>query len=68
MTDVMDGPYPHEGAIVDYCAIIGREPTQRGMVVRVGPQQLPSGQWVLWLKGKAGCVAVEACVNVRETP
>lgn len=49
-----------EGAIVDYHSIIGGPITQPGMVVRAGPQ-LMCGHWSVWLKGKAGSVAVEAC-------
>ena len=50
------------GVRVDYCAIIGEPPTQRNMSLRTDPEQLDSGQWVVWLEGKAGCVAVEACL------
>lgn len=50
-----------EGALVDYCPILGEPPKHFGMVVRTGPYQLESGRWVVWLEGKPGCVAVEAC-------
>lgn len=49
------------GAIVDYCSIIGRAPTEHAMVVRHGPQQLGHGDWVVWLHGKSGAVSVLAC-------
>lgn len=45
------------GSIVDYCAIVGAEPTDRAMVVTDGPTQMGSGQWVVWLDGKASAVA-----------
>ena len=54
------------GATVDYCSIIGEPPTEHGLIVRAGPQRMASGHWVVWLRGKAGCVAVEACQ--RPTP
>lgn len=53
------------GARVDYCSIIGREPTQRAMVVSSGPEQLVSDHWVVWLEGKAACVAIEACLPAK---
>ncbi len=49
------------GAIVNYCSVIGEPPTELGLEVREAPAQLPSGHWVVWLKGKAACVAVDAC-------
>ncbi len=52
-----------EGALVDYCSIIGEPPTEFNMTVRWGPQKMASGHWVVWLIGKPGCVAVEACVK-----
>jgi hypothetical protein len=49
------------GTKVDYHSIIGGPVTQDGMVVREPAQQLPGGgQWVCWLKGKAGCVSCES--------
>lgn len=50
------------GAKVDYCSVIGRAPTQRGMIVRAGPELASSGDWVVWLVGKPGWVVVEACL------
>lgn len=49
------------GVLVDYCSVIGGPPTQLRLEVSDGPQ-LMSDQWVVWLKGKAGCVAVDACI------
>ena len=48
------------GTRVDYHPIIGEPATDFDLVIRAGPQKLPGGQWVVWLEGKAGCVAVEA--------
>lgn len=48
------------GAVVDYHAVIGGPVTDRGRVVASGPERLGGGQWVAWLDGKPGCVAVEA--------
>lgn len=48
------------GDVVDYHAMIGGPVTQAGMVVRAGPQLLMGHTWVVWLHGKAGCVAVDA--------
>lgn len=55
------------GARVDYHSIIGGPITQRDLVVRAGPQWM-GGSWVVWLTGKAGCVAVEACTPVEGSP
>lgn len=49
-----------EGVMVDYHSVIDEPATQRNMRVRVGPQLLSSGHWVVWLEGKAGCVHVDA--------
>lgn len=49
------------GAIVDYCSIIGREPTERAIAVQAGPKQIGTGDWVVWLTGKSGAVSVLAC-------
>jgi hypothetical protein len=50
--------------MVDYHAVIGGPITQYSMHVRTGPRQLSDGgAWVVWLDGKAGCVAVEACTE-----
>jgi hypothetical protein len=51
------------GARVDYCGIIGESPTMYGLTVRIEPEQQSNGQWVVWLTGKAGYVAVEACLE-----
>lgn len=48
------------GTLVDYHATIGGPVTTARLEVREGPEIQPSGQWVVWLKGKAGCVACEA--------
>jgi len=48
------------GTLVDYHAIIGGPVTKARMEVREPAQRLTSGHWVCWLKGKAGCVSVEA--------
>ena len=55
-----------EGIVVDYHSVIGEPATQFNLRVRVGPQQLDSGHWVVWLEGKAGCVYVEACTPAAE--
>ncbi len=52
------------GTVVDYHSIIGGPVTQPGMVVRHGPQMM-CGSWVVWLTGKAGCVAVDACTLAK---
>lgn len=49
------------GAYVDYCSVIGEPPTDTGLRIRTGPDQLPSGHWVVWLEGKSACVSVDAC-------
>jgi hypothetical protein len=56
-----------EGAVVDFCATIGQPPTATGLVVKWGPELQASGRWVVWLEGKLGCVAVEACVKPAKT-
>jgi hypothetical protein len=57
-------PWLVDGAMVDYHAVIGGPITQYSMHVRTGPRQLSDGgAWVVWLDGKAGCVAVEACTE-----
>jgi len=56
------------GSGVDYHSIIGGPVTQAGLVVRDGPRQLSAGDWVVWLEGKGGCVAVEAVTPAKETP
>ena len=48
------------GVHVDYHAVIGGPVTQSNLEVRSGPEKLPSGQWVVWLWGKTGCVSVDA--------
>ena len=48
------------GVRVNYHSVIGEPATDFDLVIRAGPQKLPSGQWVVWLEGKAGCVAVDA--------
>ncbi len=50
------------GAKVDYCSIVGRAPTQLGMIVRAGPELAASNDWVVWLEGKSGSVWAEACL------
>lgn len=55
--------WPSVGDHVDYHSIIGGPVTQHDLVVRSGPQ-LMGRSWVVWLTGKAGCVAVEACSRV----
>ena len=52
------------GTIVDYHAIIGGPITKAAMVVREPAQQLPGGQWVCWLRGKAGCVSCDSVTPV----
>ena len=54
-----------EGDVVDYRSIIGHEVTQPRMRVSHGPTMV-SGNWVVWLEGKSGCVAVEACTPATE--
>jgi hypothetical protein len=51
------------GAKVDYCGIVGEPPTLRGLTIRIGPEQLAGGNWVVWLEGKASCVAIEAVLE-----
>lgn len=46
--------------LVDYHSVIGGPVTQGGLVVRAGPVRDAAGQWVCWLTGKSGSVAVEA--------
>lgn len=53
------------GVVVDYHSIIGGPVTRAEMVVREPAQRLPSGQWVCWLSGKAGCVACESVTPVE---
>jgi hypothetical protein len=53
------------GAVVDYCSIIGGSPTAFGLVVRAGPELMGGHSWVVWLAGKSGCVACEACIPAR---
>jgi hypothetical protein len=57
--------WPVEGDLVDYSSTIGRAPTMLGAVVRVAPRQLPSGEWVVWLHGKSGCVSLRALSKPR---
>ena len=52
--------------MADYHPVIGEAEVTLTARVRIGPQQLPSGQWVVWLEGKSGCVAVEACTPAKE--
>jgi hypothetical protein len=52
--------WPVVGSIVDYCAVIGREPTERALAVTVGPEWM-GGEWVVWLHGKSACVWLDAC-------
>lgn len=52
-----------EGSMVDYHAVIDEPATRFNMRVRVGPQLMASGHWVVWLEGKAGCVYVGACTQ-----
>jgi hypothetical protein len=56
-------PWLVVGARVDYCSVIGQPATEFNMVVKAAPEQLASGLWVVWIEGKAGCVAVEACLQ-----
>lgn len=62
-----EGPPPwiKVGARVDFCSVIGRPPTLLNVMVREGPEQMVSGEWVVWLVGKAGCVSVDACLQAR---
>ena len=52
------------GTRVDYFSLINptpdTQPTLSGLEVTAGPTRLPSGQWVVWLKGKSGCVSIDA--------
>jgi hypothetical protein len=48
------------GMLVDYHSVIGGPVTQKGMIVIHGPSEM-CDHWVVWLKGKSGCVNVEAC-------
>jgi len=52
------------GTVVDYHSIIGGPITKSAMVVREPAQRLPGGQWVCWLRGKAGCVSCDAVTAV----
>jgi len=52
------------GTVVDYHSIIGGPITKSAMVVREPAQQLPGGQWVCWLRGKAGCVSCDSVTPV----
>lgn len=52
------------GTIVDYHSIIGGPITKAAMVVREPAQRLAGGQWVCWLRGKAGCVLCDAVTPV----
>jgi hypothetical protein len=52
------------GTIVDYHSIIGGPITKAAMVVRKPAQRLPGGQWVCWLRGKAGCVSCDSVTPV----
>lgn len=59
------------GAHVDYFSRITHEPSEIptlfDLEVRAGPCQLPSGQWVIWLKGKSGCVSIDAVRKHEDT-
>jgi hypothetical protein len=44
--------------------ILGLAKDLAAMVVREPAQRLPSGQWVCWLRGKAGCVSCDAVTPV----
>lgn len=61
-----------KGARVDYHAVIGREVTQAGMTVKDDPMELPgqgakgASQWVVFLEGKSGWVAIEAVTLAAE--
>ena len=49
------------GVVVDYHSVIDGPVTQAGLSIESGPRQLGrGGPWVVWLKGKSGCVAIEA--------
>lgn len=52
------------GTTVNYHAFLGGEITKTAMVVREPAQQLPDGQWVCWLRGKAGCVSCDSVTPV----
>ena len=52
------------GTLVDYHSIIGGPITKAAMVVREPAQRLAGGQWVCWLRGKAGCVSCDAVTPV----
>ena len=56
--------WPRIGELVNYHSVIGGEATEFNMEVWAGPQ-LMCGSWVVWLKGKSGCVAVEALTKNR---
>lgn len=48
------------GAKVDYSSIIGGPATMVAAEIRSGPERLSSGEWVVWLEGKSGCVSISA--------
>lgn len=52
------------GARADYHAVIGGEVTAPSMLITTEPSMM-CGSWVVWLEGKAGCVAVEALTRVK---
>jgi hypothetical protein len=55
-------PWMKVGARVDYHSLINPlGPVTLGNAeIRAGPDRLASGGWVVWLKGKSGCVSIEA--------
>lgn len=64
-------PWLVVGARVDYFSRIdpipSDIPTLSDLKVVAGPCQLPSGQWVVWLKGKSGCVSIDAIRKHEDT-
>ena len=52
------------GTVVDYHAILGGPITKAAMVVSEPAQRLAGGQWVCWLRGKAGCVSCDSVTPV----
>lgn len=48
------------GELVHYHPVIGEGYDGRIYRVRTNPELLSGHSWVVWLEGKAGCVAIEA--------
>lgn len=55
-------PWVRVGDVVDFRAVRSGPVTERGLIVREGPE-LVCGVWVVWLHGKSGCVAVDCCTR-----